>query len=114
ERRARGEGVDRVELDPALGEPRPAGVAQAEPLDLLGIPAGGREHQHRPAVAAPPGDGDVLLEAVGEPPRGRLHAITRRRTFAGRGTSMTPLPGAGGASFPTCARSRLRRNACTC
>src|SRR5262249_56459808 len=98
----------------ARGHTGPGGADQPDPLDLLGTPAGGREHQHRPAVAAPPGDGDVLLEAVGEPPRGRLHAITRRRTFAGRGTSMTALPGAGRASFPNCARPWLRRNARSC
>src|SRR5262249_58800958 len=112
--RPAGHAVARVDLAPALGEQWPAGVAQAEPLDLLGIPAGGREHQHRPAVTAPPSDGDLLIEAVGEPPLGRLHAVTRRRTSAGRGISMTALPVAGRATFPHFARPLLRRNARPC
>jgi len=63
-----GDAVDRVQLDPALGQQRPARVDQAEPLDLLGVAARGREDQHWPAERAPPRDGYLGLDAVGVPP----------------------------------------------
>ena len=56
--------VDGVELDPAGVEQLAAGVDQVEALDLLGVAAGGREHQHRRAEVAPAHDVDVALDPL--------------------------------------------------
>ena len=57
--RPAGDAVARVDLDPARVDERPEVGDQVVPFDLLGVATGGREHQHRYAVVAPPREGDL-------------------------------------------------------
>ena len=64
--------VDRVQLDPTGVDHLTARVDEVEALDLLGVAAGGREHEDRGPERAPADDGHVALD-----PR----RVPRRREF---------------------------------
>ena len=56
-----GDAVAGVDLDPPGLQQLAAGIDELVTLDLLGVTAGRREHEHREAEVAPPRQREVVL-----------------------------------------------------
>src|SRR5689334_17760244 len=75
EQGAAGDAVARVDLDLAGLDQRGERADQVHALDLLGVAARGREHEHRLAEAAPAHQGGLAAEPLGPPAADRLDAV---------------------------------------